>query len=896
MSKTVVVVESPGKIKKIQEILGTKYVVVATYGHIIDLDQHKMSIDFNTFEPEYKPMTKPKNMMSTKKIITNIKTLYKNNNNNILIATDDDREGEMIAWSVEYILGISNAPRIIFNSITKDAIMQSIKNVKNVDLSIVEAQKTRRILDRIIGYKLSPLLLNKFNSYSLSAGRVQSVVARLVVDLEEEINSFFNKGNLDHETSTNESIKSLDSEVPPGSTFKINSFFENNINAILYKKSENNKKKSTHYTGDIWRENIDQVYAIIQKANTTIHTIKYIFEKKHINQPSPPFTTCTLQQEATKIGLNIKQTMDVAQKLYEGGYITYMRTDSIQLSKECLDNIKQYVISNYGEKYYEFNNHNGKTNNLSQEAHEAIRPININITNLPDLDNYANKLYNLIWKRTIMSQMASAIYQETVYHVDIDNIPQLYYEFSVNNSVFDGYLVINKEELIENFSYFIQVGDKLELIQLNAKEDFNRPKSRYNEAKLVKKMENIGVGRPATYAASLQKILNKGYIIKKDILGKDKIISFIEYNKKQNSTNIITENIKIGAEKNKLVPTELGKEIIKFLKDNFPKIIDYNFTAEMEHDLDKIAANEKQKNNVLKPFYDDFIKNIEEITSKINTNDNGTNDSGTNNSDTNNSGTSLKHTLANAILIGEENNLEYYIVNNKFGRSIAVKSLTNVKYFPFKYENKEYSLNEVKELISYPKILGIYQEKDIILKNGSYGLYVTWDNISVNVDNVHDIALDEIIILINKKKENNNNTIVFEDTNTTYKLIDGKFGPYVQVIKKNTKKRTTTNIKISKDFNFNDCTLKSIKEIVKNYKNNTKKTNTEKLKNEKSVIKKPVPATKPKPVIPKNEQSKTETTKPTPKPKTKPKPKPKPKTTKPSMPKTKKPKTSNKTN
>jgi len=401
--KTLVIVESPGKIKKIQEILGSKYIVAATYGHIIDLDESLMSINFDTFEPNYKPISKPKNMTSAVKIINNIKTLYKKYKK-ILIATDNDREGEMIAWSVEYILGISSAPRIIFNSITKEALLKAIEDVNMVNISIVDAQKTRRILDRIIGYKLSPLLFAKFGQYNLSAGRVQSVVTKIIVDLEEKINSFFN-----------------DQKENKPCDYKIKSSFnKDNIIAWLHEKKNKTKQNSN---GSIWIGSRDTVNDIIEKAKTSNYKISNISEKKHVQQPQPPYTTCSLQQDASKIGLSIKQCMDIAQKLYEGGYITYMRTDSIKLSKECEENIKDYVCEKYSDKYYSLNNYNAKEDALSQEAHEAIRPIKISLTNLDGLfDVYTNKLYKLIWKRTVMSQMSSATYNETLYQISISNI------------------------------------------------------------------------------------------------------------------------------------------------------------------------------------------------------------------------------------------------------------------------------------------------------------------------------------------------------------------------------------------------------------------------------------------------------------------------------------------
>jgi DNA topoisomerase-1 len=823
--KTLVLVESPNKVKKIQTILGSNYIVRGTYGHILDLDPKGMSFNSDSYEPNYVPIIKKnKRAISAKKIISDIKALYKQYGK-LLIATDDDREGEMIAWSIEHVIGLKpcTTPRIIFNAVNKEAINTAIKNVTTVNNDIVDAQKTRRILDRIIGYKISPLLFNKFGKYRLSAGRVQSVVTRLIVDLEEEIQKYFDSSDMNNKNGL----------------YKIKSTFNENIIALLYLK--NNKSTNTKFTGLPWSNNETKVMDIIQKTKDAIHKVENIFSKKHVNQPSPPYTTCTMQQDATKIGLSIKQSMEIAQKLYEGGYITYMRTDSIKLSNECLDSIKKYVTDTYGQNYYSLNNYPHKENKFSQEAHEAIRPVDINLTSLKNQeDSCANKLYKMIWKRTIMSQMASAEYAEKVYQVSVSNDKEIYYEFSSKVLIFDGFLIVKgvkmsglEDEENSNINttsseqYNFKIGAILELKNIEAKEEFTRPKSRYNEATLVKTMEQIGVGRPSTYEPSVKTILEKEYVVKKNFEGVDKKISIITFTKETDETKKTSETIKLGAENNKLAPTPTGILIVGFLKENFPKIIDYTFTASMENDLDKIASKEKQKNNVLKVFCDDFEANLASVIAKYKIEDKSC----------------IKpdktDKLQNAKLIGKDDNFEYYVVNNKFGSSVARKSVDNsiqYSHIGTQEEGNSITLEAAIELTKYPINIGIHLDKEITIKKGINGIYAAYDGMNISLNDIKDdVTLEKVIELINAKIEAKKSEIVHEDAKNTYKIIIGKFGPYIQVSKKNVKKSNVVNIKLPSYINIDNLELDRILEIVDTAKAKTGTKATKTTKQNKNV-------------------------------------------------------------
>ena len=552
MAKKLVIVESPSKAKTIGKYLGKDYEVIASQGHIIDLPVSKLGVDIeNGFKPQYVTMK------GKAKIIKEMKDKAKGKEN-IYIATDPDREGEAIAWHIKNTLAIDDNEkcRIEFNEITKNAVKNAVDNVRSIDYNLVDAQQARRVLDRIVGYKLSPVLWKKVKR-GLSAGRVQSVALKIIIDREREIESFVPQEYWDLSVL-------LEKEK---STFLAKFYGKDN------KKIELKDKKQ-----------VDKIIKDIDKKDYEVVDVKYSQRKKN---PAPPFTTSSLQQEASrKLGFGVKKTMMIAQKLYEAGYITYMRTDSVRISEEARAMAKKYIVSNYSEKYYE--NRYFKTNQNAQDAHEAIRPSNLdNVVENLAKDEY--KLYMLIVNRFLASQMAVAIYDMTKVSINVCD-----YNFIANGSVikFDGFMRLyiegkdkkDDEDENENILPKLDIKDKLKQIELVPKQKFTEPPARYTEASLVKVLEEKGIGRPSTYAPTISTIEDRLYIEK---------------------------------ENKALVPTELGKIVNELLENNFKNIVDEKFTAQMETKLDMVAENKENYLDMLKEFYDPFIKNLEQVQDKI---------------------------------------------------------------------------------------------------------------------------------------------------------------------------------------------------------------------------------------------------------------------------------------
>lgn len=591
MSK-LIIVESPGKIKKIKSLLDSSYIVMASVGHIRDLSKDSLSIDItNNFKPNYEILSDKKKVVSNlKKALTTV--------NEIFIASDGDREGEAIAQHLIEVLKITDYKRIIFNEITQSAINSAISNPRQIDLNMFYSQQTRRILDRIVGYKLSPILKTIPNivSNNLGAGRVQSVVTRLIVDKEREIDEFLSIDN-----------KSL---------YIVSGIFNINKHVINGK-----------YISLIDIESKEQIKEIVLNIKKDpLFIINSITNKEQINNPPYPFITSTLQQEASyKLKFQLKKTMLIAQRLYEKGLITYMRTDSPTLSNDALSYIKKYIIDNInlGEPYYQFRQFKSK-NSSAQEAHEAIRPTNFNVYNL---DNYQlsntdeERLYQLIFNRTVSSQMKPALYNKQ--HIIINN--KLNNSFELINSIllFDGYLKIYNDSIIESES---ESNYKLESNELNIvkwdkiifKETFKGAPIRYNEPSLVKKLETLGIGRPSTYANIISKIQEHKYIKIDNVIGIDKKISIFTLYYDELKFEKKSSIQKIASEKLKLIPTADGILITDYLIKNFTQIIDYKFTSSMESLLDEIANGTKIWYEVLDEFYKIFNKQFEDLNIDIN--------------------------------------------------------------------------------------------------------------------------------------------------------------------------------------------------------------------------------------------------------------------------------------
>lgn len=819
-NKTLVVVESPNKIKKIQSYLGNNYIVKATCGIILDLDQFSMSIDFdNNFEPIYKTSTEGRKSS----IIADLKREYKNASD-ILLATDKDREGEMIAWSVAYILKVKNPKRIVFTAITKKDITDAVKNPSTINYNMVNAQKARRILDRIVGFEVSPLLKYQLTGFknALSAGRVQSVVVRIIVDLEDEIKEL---------TST---------EL--GTFFRCNGIFKNkksDLRATLYNIKDNAISKLTK------EEDVKRFY---ETAMQSEYKVAEITEKNRSQNPAVPFETATLQQEANKkFGFTSKRTMDAAQKLYEEGLITYMRTDSVNLSDEALKNISDYVMEKYGKDYYRRMEYKTKTKNVqAQEAHEAIRPTDVFtlVATGPKINADEKRLYELIWKRTVASQMQPAEFTCTNIKILISKNKEYYFLSSLEKMKFDGYLIIyNIQEdqkdqedpedpdvpVINANVNIPKKGEKLDVKSIICNQDFVRPPTRYNEGSLIKKMgpKNLNIGRPSTYASIIEKIISRNYVEKKDIIGIEKQAkTFIWKNtpKTKNKLEEETKSLIIGKEKNKFVPTALGYKTNEFLVAKFPTIMDYKFTADMEKKLDKIAKGKDVWNDVIRVFYDEFhpivLKCIQEKPAVKATNE--------------------------KILGTDDDGNKITAVMTKYGP--AVKKIitdTNDTFYasleePVTIENV--TLDQALDLLKYPIVLGTFDKKSVILKKGKFGLYISWNNCNISLDsktnnnNSDDldlnaeleadlqelldkenlniqITLNDAIKYINAHLEKDNNKKIFKDKTSKYEIVDGKFGKYIRISSIKTGK--SRNVKLPKNIDMDNITLGKVQEITK---------------------------------------------------------------------------------
>lgn len=713
MSKILVIVESAGKIKKISEYLGSKYIVRASFGHCMDLDPSNLSIDIeNGYKPNY-IITKDKHRIVND--LQNMSTQCES----VILASDNDREGEAIAWSLSKLLNLINPQRIIFTEITKNAIDNAIKNPKEINMNIVYAQQARRILDRLVGYKISPILQNNLNDTNAkSAGRVQSVLVKIINDKEHEINNYESISTL--KTTCELKIKN--------DKILCTLMKKNNLDFYIFNSLEDAK---------IFMKLFDK---------KTIFKITDIQNKISIRNPPPPFITSSLQQESyTKLKFNVKKTMDIAQQLYENGLITYMRTDYQNLSDEIINNCKKYIISNYGKEYSRPFNYTSSKN--SQQAHEAIRPTNINILEDTIIDNNQKKLYNLIWKKTIACQMSPA--QINIQTILIENIfsdikiinNDFLWISKYENIIFDGFLKVystdltdstdSTEEKICKKSTCIKLNqdDILKFNKMKINEEFKNLPLRFNEANLVKFLEKNNIGRPSTYSSLINKILERNYVEIKDIPGIKKESNILELNKQFNITETKNEII-IGKENKKIVPTDLGIKITEFLENNFTELMQINFTSEFETYLDKIADNKATLYNVLNIFYKKFNPIVEKLF--------------------------IKKNIKEDKLLGIDpiKNIEIFIGSGKYGPYIKYLN-DKEKYIYASIESTDISLDDALKLMSFPKIIGKYNKKNVELAKGKYGVYIKYNkqNFSIpkNIDN-DTLKLEDAIKIINNKK------------------------------------------------------------------------------------------------------------------------------------------------
>ena len=795
-------VESPHKAETLTHILGKKYKVMATVGHMMDLDPMKMSIDIeNNFEPIYI------NNKDKTEVIAKIKTAAKNADG-IIFASDPDREGEMISWGAAKILGVKNPQRVTYTEITKTAILEAIKHPRELDMALVDAQKTRRILDRIVGYEISPLLVKILAIQHLSAGRVQSVVARLIVDKENEIKEFMNK------------------ELP--AIFKFNGEFKSGkdvLNAILYNVGEyetDDKPNKKNKLKDIDEENeetdndkgivkipsLNKTNELMEKFGKSVFRIGNIDEKILSRNPQPPFSTSSMQQaSANKLGFTVKRTMSAAQNLYESGFITYLRTDSVNLSEEALSNIGKYIIDKYGAKYHNKVQYKSKGKN-TQEAHEAIRPTDVTIVdslNGKKIGNDELKLYSLIWKRSVASQMSPAKIKQIKIHIDINNIDK--YEFiSKTEAVqFAGFLKVYNIEDVEKehdevgtIKNIPAKGDKIDLISIIGKQSYQKPPSRYSDGTLVNKMkpENLNIGRPATTQSIITKIQDRGYVIKGDVEGIEKDVMTLKIDKTKKVTTT-TEKIMYGKEINRFIPTELGFRVTEFLMKYFPDVMDYQFTSEMEEKLDDIAEGKIKWLKVMKEFYKDFHPMVDEIKDK-----------------------SKELVNKNKKIIGKhpDTNENIEVTLAKFGPVVKMKRDKKYVYAPIQapLTMENITLQDAIKLFEYPKNLGEHNGTDILLQKGKYGFYIKYNGENIAIGENSEITLDDAIDAI--KKRDAKFLWSGTDGKMNYRILDGKFGQYINVssVSKTIKKKL--NVKLPKDTDIKKITMDDVKKIVSEWK------------------------------------------------------------------------------
>jgi len=812
--KILVIVESPGKIKKIQSILGSDYIVTASVGHIIDLSSKTMSIDIgNDFKPRYVALD------GKGSVIRDLKKLA-SSSSDILLATDEDREGEMIAWSLSHVLGIKDNKRITFNSITKDEIIKAVKNPREIDNNLVDAQKSRRMLDRIVGYEISPLLWKSIGQ-SLSAGRVQSVVVRIILDREQEIQDFL-KGNIDFNFKFKADFyKNIIANLYQIKKPKTNLDIEDNI--INDDDSDSEQEQTKNKTDEIVSGTLIKGYKsyigteklareLMDKMIESEFKISGKGEKTQMKNPSPPFTTSTLQQEASrKLGFTIKRTMMAAQHLYEAGHITYMRTDSINLSSEAIKTIGDYIKNKYGNDYHSPKNYKTKSNN-TQEAHECIRPTHSEITGLTESAKISNdeiKLYVLIWKRAIASQMKPAKLSVAMTQISISKLKEYYFQTDTTSILFDGFLKVYNIQNIENeneqdedtlTSRVFKINEILKLNKLDVNQDYQKPLPRYNEASLVNKLDpkNLNIGRPSTYAAIITKIQERGYVEKKDNDGITQKSLSLTWNSKNKNIEENTNDINIGKDTGKLVPTAIGKIVTEYLVDNFPDLMDYKFTSNMEKKLDNIAEGTLKMTKLMDEFYNtDFHPIIDKLLKD-----------------------KVKYVDKNKRIVGKDKDDSTIIATvRRYGPVIILeKDGKAINTGPLKLPNtiESITLDEALKILSYPKLLGKINNKEVKLYKGKFGLYAKYGDSSINLGAYNDNEEDITIKVIEDKLKEKSSKNLWEgkDGKINYVVLEGPYGKYISI--KDTSKKTLkpVNVKLSSDIEIKDLTLEKIKEIA----------------------------------------------------------------------------------
>lgn len=758
MAKNLLIVESPAKAKTIEKILGSDFQVKSCFGHIRDLAKADMGIDTEkNFEPTYIiPAEK-------EKVVNDLKKLA-DKSTEVWLATDEDREGEAISWHLCEVLGLdpTKAKRIVFHEITKPAIQEAVKNPRKVDMNLVMAQQARRILDRIVGFELSPVLWRKISvRNNLSAGRVQSVAVRLIAEREREINAFV-----------------------PLSTFKIEALFtaKDVSDKQVTFSAEGKKQNSSEGAEEFLKSCIGADYKVTD-----------IQVKPGKRSPAPPFTTSTLQQEASrKLGYGVSRTMLIAQKLYEHGYITYMRTDSVNLSNTALGDITNTVKTMYGKKYHQFRKYKTK-NESAQEAHEAIRPTYTSNSSVPEQE--WNKLYELIWKRTMACQMADAELEKTTAKIEISTNKE---ELTASGEVlkFDGFLKVyredkdddeQEEEANEGMLPPLTTGQQLPFREMKATERFSRPSSRYSEASLVKKLEELGIGRPSTYAPTISTILKRGYVEKRDKEGVQRF--YTVYSLKNDSVNKKLDSEITGAEKSKLFPSDLGLVVTDFLNKYFDDIMDYGFTARIEEEFDEVAEGKMKWNSMIKDFYNPFKKDVEKTIE-----------------------VAERATGERVLGVDPESGKPVVARMGRYGAMIQIgvaddEEKPRFAKVPTGQSIETISFEEAMNLFGAQGSMGLYEEKEVSVNVGRFGPYVKWGEEYISLPKGTDLGsvdLNKAIHHIKQKQIADAPVGIYDEKPIT--KGKGRFGPYI--------KWDGMFINVPRRYNFEKLTQPEMNELI----------------------------------------------------------------------------------
>ncbi len=794
--ENLVIVESPAKAKTIEKFLGDKFLVKSSYGHIRDLAKKDFGVDIaNNYTPSYIVSDDKKEVVKElKKLAKEVKTVW--------LASDEDREGEAIAWHLYDELGLKpeNTKRIVFHEITKPAILHAIENPRDINIDLVNAQQARRVLDRLVGFELSPVLWKKVKP-SLSAGRVQSVTVRLIVEREREIFAF-----------------------EPVSSYRVTAVFlvESGEGVVSELKSELSKRFSS----------LEETEAFLNKCKNAEFKVADITKKPLKKSPAAPFTTSTLQQEASrKLGFSVAQTMSVAQKLYEAGKITYMRTDSVNLADAALQMASEQITDVMGEEYLKIRKYQTKSKG-AQEAHEAIRPSYLNKPTVSG-SQQEQKLYELIWKRTIASQMSDAQLEKTTVQIKSEGIAE-YFVATGEVIKFDGFLKVylqssehdGEMEQEEDSGLIppITVGEGLQFEQIEARERWSQKPARYSEAALVKKLEDLGIGRPSTYAPTISTVQNRGYVVKEEREGKERIYNYLSLSNQQITKEEKTEIT--GAERNKLFPTDVGMVVNDFLMKYFPNIVSYDFTAKVELEFDEISLGKIVWNESIDNFYQSFHEQVEDT---------------------------LEHSERNTgeRLLGDDPKTGKP-VSVKIGRYGPMAQLGESSEDPEVEKPKFASLQkgqhletitleEAVRLFDLPRDLGLYEDKKVVVGIGRFGPYVRHDgkfvSLKKGVDDPLSVDLERAIVLIEEKRKADREKFIKSfDEDADLQILNGRWGPYISYQKKNYKIPKDTE---PKELSFEDC-MKLIKEGGKKTtkKAAAKKSATKKAPTKKAAAKK----------------------------------------------------------